>query len=1213
MQYKEELINLILNPEQLDILLSKAAEIIDVINQSDDLSIIQQALTLPENYAILKQVASISDYLDQIAECVVWDFIEYVLKKKADELSISEQDYLQKTLLALHLMHYLYQSNKELYEVFSQLKSDSNKTNFDVVFEQKNDEKIEKITYQFLFDPQKNVWLLKQYFPGVPEGKMVEDRYVLGCVEDSLRHMTPTTLNPFIKKSLFSPLQYCTERHEEKQRKRFFRHQSDGLYPQIKKDYECVSQGMLIFSKLNIIHTVYFNNAKDKPMLMARLLLVDGLFELRNTFKLISYLSYHVKWSLIEDLLEKEPIKKAFLDADTLGLYDIEENCKDLKKLSEFYFEHASLDQTENLKGHLLYSLVLLLSKDDFIKYRNQGKIRLEYPRHCQSLEKLYDAYPTEFQTVLEDMITSGNMINEIPSKEEILNHYLNLFFKHDGAWFNLIRDRENRYSNHKADLLNLAMKTDPQKTVAIIKAMAQEDSQGNQYLPIALDAKEIATLISQSPKACVLLDYDNILETLRQDMFSFEPYGKIRQFDLLYKIIQDIPAIYGEKLLRSGLLFAEKGMPHFQHLSGLGDFGGKNPSDYIHCNFGLLYTALPVPTFMSALAEGLTHNLNVNRLFLKDIFEINLLALAVVLQKFQTIKHLEIALDLNEQNQLNIIKFFALLRETNPGLNYHVQIALGNNKEHLIFLKNYLSQHDDQIITLTIIPGNFWIKSLLNEDASFKQFFDDCIKEICQNTYSLRQINMDEFSKKSIFRMDDDPTYQFEQLPSYSTQLFAIGSPENIVSETEKRLLRNRNIYALNVISSELRHLQNVLELLVWFTMYGLPAEIVLDIFDRLKYQHELPTNLSPYISILNAIKKSRSQQAENNDSPLARIAHKVEELETFVKSTTMQAYYRYKPYKKNINDLETFLNLNKLQEEVVGVITDWFCSDEYLPKLLGELKCIGLINQGLSLETTNGFLLQTEQQLFVEKIFSLMSQSPFILALDGIPLEASCQTMESFSELNNKLNLYQKAVSHSLKLLQREAFVDLQCYGPLSNFLQWKDLSSQLYDGVEFLNVLEKYDADKDLPMGSSFLMSCQNIVHSIFSKESTKLIHFSSEENMLFGNIVLALQKYLLQKAKRKDQQCDRHKHMHKNTLFNLLAPEKIAIFKDSNPRLFLILQIQRERLAASLSKCSVKLMLRHSGLFSSSHQVKKVLDAPIISDYEKQITAFVTQPH
>ena len=71
-----------------------------------------------------------------------------------------------------------------------------------------------------------------------------------------------------------------------------------------------------------------------------------------------------------------------------------------------------------------------------------------------------------------------------------------------------------------------------------------------------------------------------------------------------------------------------------------------------------------------------------------------------------------------------------------------------------------------------------------------------------------------------------------------------------------------------------------------------------------------------------------------------------------------------------------------------------------------------------------------------------------------------------------------------------------------------------------------------------------------------------------------------------------QCDRHKHMHKNELFNLLRPESIAIFKDSNPRLYQILLLQRERLANSITKCSVKLQIRFFGLRSIQHETRTI---------------------
>ena len=314
---------------------------------------------------------------------------------------------------------------------------------------------------------------------------------------------------------------------------------------------------------------------------------------------------------------------------------------------------------------HSLQEWVLALSGDDLVKYISEGKIKLEYPDYSYFIEKLYQTYPAQFPTILEMMITSGKTISDIPRDKEIQKCFVSLFLKHDGQWLNLIYYQKGDVFNHKADLLRLAIKKEPEKTLAIIKAHSLENLEGKSYCPIDLKAEEIANLITEAPQqACMLLDYTNILDTLKQDTISYEPYGELRQFDLLYSILFEIPESYTEKLLRSGILFPEKGMPHFQHLSGLGAFGGKNASGCINNILEKVYQKLPCSTFMAALTEGLKNNPNVNRLFLKEVFDINLTELAKVLSQFQTIKHLEIALSLEKENHNNINDFFNTLRE---------------------------------------------------------------------------------------------------------------------------------------------------------------------------------------------------------------------------------------------------------------------------------------------------------------------------------------------------------------------------------------------------------------------------------------------------------------------------------------------------------------------------------------------------------------------
>jgi hypothetical protein len=152
----------------------------------------------------------------------------------------------------------------------------------------------------------------------------------------------------------------------------------------------------------------------------------------------------------------------------------------------------------------------------------------------------------------------------------------------------------------------------------------------------------------------------------------------------------------------------------------------------------------------------------------------------------------------------------------------------------------------------------------------------------------------------------------------------------------------------------------------------------------------------------------------------------------------------------------------------------------------------------------------------------------------------------------------------------------------------LAWERLGSQAFDGFEFGEVLKRYSPN-----------------------DETNQTDFSDEEKEHFTKVTQVLRKYLNQKEKPKEKQCDRHKHIHKNELFKLLQSENIALFKETKPRLYQIIKMQRERLAASISKCSTKLMLRTCGLFSIHHQEKKAFDAERIADCEKQITNYMTQ--
>ncbi len=1183
MKYKEELIQLILDKEKLSSILNKASAILEIFSQSNDVESIKQELTKSDHYAILKQTADISDYLKKVGDSIVVEFIDELL----DQLNLNEKfSSLEKQYIAIRVMNHLYHNNKELYEFFSQKKSDKQTSTFDVIYGQKSNETIDSIRYQFLFDSQNNTWQVQRFAAGLSKAEVITDWYVLQTMEKVLANIKPETLNPFLKNALNSCLEIYEKDYQRNQKKTLIKqivtNQGKELIPLIKLSSDQVFQNSDLVNKINIIHSTYFHNAETKPVLMTNLLLEEGTFELNNNFSLIGFLSNYAEWAAIEKLFEKESVKRSLLDAEFYDFYRIQEAAKDLSAFSQFFFEHASQEQLKNSNVNSFKKWVLALSGDDLVKYMSEGKIKLEYPDYSYFIEALYKTYPAQFSTILEMMLTSGKSISDIPRNQEIQQCFVNLFLKHDGQWLNLIYHSKGDVYNHKADLLCLAIKKEPEKTLAIIKAHSEERSNGKRYCPIDLKAEEIANLIKQAPQqACILLDYANILDTLKQDTISYEPYGELRRFDLLYNILFNIPESYAEKLLRSGILFPEKGMPHFQYLSGLGAFGGKNPSDFINNILERVYQKLPCSTFMAALKEGLEHNQNVNRLFLKEVFDINLMELAKVLSPFQNIKHLELALSLEKENQNNIIDFFNTLRESNPYLNYHIQVKLTDDMEQFLFLTNYLSESKDQISSLTIAPDGFSIRSKLldKENPSFKKFFDNCIKEICQNNSILRKISINGFSSSILIfsRRNTSSSYRFDDFPAYNMHLFAIDNTETMAAEADmgsKNLLkRNRTLQALKVLSNKISSFQNILEILPWLELSSLPAEAIIEIFDHLKYQHRLPTTIPAYRKLLDIIQKlEESKLSEDKGSSLEKnIEHGLYKAISFLNTTTVKAYYRYKPHKEDIQILERFLNIDKVQERVVKAISDWFDNEERpnLPAMLNSVK-------KLNLEIDNPSSLKAI-------LFAKRSALPLIEELDGIPTEND-KSSEYFCEIRNTLHYYQKSITRCTKSLRREPYVAFQREGAINNLLAWKDLSAQSFAGSEFLEVLK-------------------GINHT----------DFSDKERVIFDEITKALSLYLKQKNKPKNMQCDKHKHLHKNELFNLLRPENISIFKDSNPRLYQILLSQRERLANSVSKCSVKLQLRFFGLFSIQHEKKQLHDAGIISNYQEQIQSKCLTQH
>ncbi|MBA2711355.1 MAG: hypothetical protein H0U57_12285 [Tatlockia sp.] len=1206
MKLKKELTlkNLILDTENLAQFINKAASHIDVINQSNDLELIKQELKEPENYAILKQVAELSDYLDELSGSVAVKFIDYVMDHKINPSDSQETSPLLNYLIAAQLMYTLYESNQDLYNLFSQPVENMSRLPFDVSYEPHLNPERDKVIYQFQFNPQKGSWDLYRFLPGNSEGEIIntEKNYVISKqMKTWLNGITPETLNPFIQKCLFKTIESTENYKQKKEQKKLLKKTFDlhinELSSKIENHYQSILKNVPELNKINFIHTTFFENVEKKPKLMVDLLLVDGIFELKNNFNLISFLAKSIEWDQLKALLDKESIQNALLKADFYALHVFSENFPiGLSKLSKIYFEKASKEQLNNLEGYLLSQWAKSLSKDDFVKFRKEGKIRLEYPEYSHSIVELYKNFPEDFSNILEEMISSGKSIGDLPRDAEIFKHYVDLFLKYKGEWFNLIPYRKGDVYNHRADLLAAAMQTNPEKTVEIIKSLSVKDSLGNNNFPASFNAEEIAKIIAKSPlNACVLLDYKNILDSLRDDSFSFKPYGKIRHFDHIYQLLRGLPASYGEKLLRNGLLFPEKGMPHFHHLSGLGLFGGKNPSGSIEPIFSLLYKNLPCSTFMDAVSEGLEKNSRVNRLFFMDIWNINLMDLSKVLIKFDSIKDVEIALELIPDNRKSIIQFFDGMKKTNPELKFHIKVKLSRNKDEFEFLKNYLTETNSQIITLTIIPEDYWVKSKLldKKKPEFKQFFDNCLKTISENNPFLQKISINGLSK-SMFS-ENSEEYQFKELPLFNTKIFAIDNTDGFHKldkneQSGKLLLRNKNIHALYDISTKIRHFQNVLELLPWLQIKGLPAEIMVKIFDRLNYQHSSSKKFSPYLSILKTIENSKKLEEEAKEGHfISQLASGLIKMEGLLKVKSMEAYYRYKPQNENIDILEKFFDFEKLQNRVVEAITDWFIEERRpdLPELLSQFDL-------LSKALTN---LNAPSHFTKE-----LSKLPLVLELDGIPTLDSNQASLDFCSVKSDLQNYQKAIKNSLKNQQNEAVIALQCHGPLKKAL-WKDLSLKSFDGIEMLAVLKQYDPHKDVYQSSNWL---KKIGSHIFKD-------LDSTEKVLFNKILVALNKYLNQKEKPIEKQCDKHKHQHKNHLFELIKPENIEIYKESKPRLYQILETQRERLANSISKCSVKILLKHSGLFSNLHEQKKAIDKEAASTYEEQINNRIAQLH
>ncbi|MBA3537120.1 MAG: hypothetical protein H0T84_11005, partial [Tatlockia sp.] len=457
MKYKEELNQLILDKEKLGSILNKASDILDVLNQSDDLELIKEELTKPEHYSCLRQAADISDYFVEVGDSVVIDFID----NASSQLDLSEKlSSLDIKFIAIRLMGHLYHNNKELYDFFSQKKSNKVSSTFDVVYDPHFD-KVETIKYQFLFDSQNNSWQVQRFSPELPKGEIITDWYALKTIEIVLANIRPETLNPFLKNALHFSLQTLEDSYQRQQQDNQIEqsHTNQGieLIPLIKKfcDEEFPSKDLM--DKIDILHRSFFNNAQSKPELMSKLLLEEGIFELKNKFSLISFLANYAKWTEIEKLLEKDSVKRSLLNGDYYDFHTLQESKMDLSTLCKFFFEQANQEQLKNFDVNSLHQWILALSGDELIKYINEGKIKLEYPRYCYFIEDLYKAYPAHFQTILDLMLASGHIISDIPRDNEIQKCFMKLFLKHDGQWLNLISHQKRDVYNHKADLLLLA------------------------------------------------------------------------------------------------------------------------------------------------------------------------------------------------------------------------------------------------------------------------------------------------------------------------------------------------------------------------------------------------------------------------------------------------------------------------------------------------------------------------------------------------------------------------------------------------------------------------------------------------------------------------------------------------------------------------------------------------------------------------------------
>lgn len=1108
--------NLVSNTEQLANLLDTAAQVKEWCEAKNFQKLMDQ-FAFCQLSDFLDDLASVSNLIHQIRNHVVYDFIDYFFGSQLHPTLMS--------LIAIRLQLLLDNKYGDLYEKFNELKDSGNKPDIEIIFKPIN-EILSQPTYQVLFDVKNRIWEVSRFSPENKIAQIVKHWQVDECLSTAFSHLTKETLNPFIKKTLFLVLQDYEYNYQRKEKLK--------------------TRKALFAKKYNYLHEYIMTFSSD---------LHENLKQYQNVnyiFDIISFVSNHAQWCEARNLLEKDSIKQVLLQTTNFEFSSF--LTKPARQcISKIILDGLSHNQLEKLKRHELNELCFALPKEEFANYLEQGKIKFDYPRFCHEIEDLYKSYPDLFPTLLRQMIVSGKIIGDLPRgdcittdkyQQGMLEHYVNLLFHYKGAWFYLIKNDEDSIHNHRLDLLCFAMKKDPNKTIGLLSHLAYLDENKDKCLPITLTAEELSIRIEELPQLYVLLEFANISNTLKHDSKTIMSDGKIRRFDQLYRIVCNIPPLYASKLLGKGIFFSEIGMSQFHHSSEAGLIPPWNPGESISANFAKLHHILPPFIFYYSLERGLKNNKNVDSLFLKDIFNIDLMELEKVLKQFQHIKYLELGLSPDKDNLDNIIIFFNAMKKNNPHLDYHLQLMLTKKIKPFEFICNYLAGNHIKIKSLNILSKDKWVNETLlyTEKSSFKNLFEDCIRNICEKNHILRRITF-----------SDITDLQLTRFPLYNTSMYSIFDSNG---ETESLILRNRNISALRCLSDNIRQYRNILELLPWLSLNHdcINAEIIKKIFN-----------------VMMSLQKQPSSMAD-------------------IKAMNMNAWYYYKPHKKTIDNLANFLLLDHLQHEVITAINNWFDANKRkdVSTILSDFKKHEQIIEFLEKYDRNS--------LEIRKLQEEKSRLELVHQIDGIYREEvyfsenNARATKDYCELINKLNYYQKALAICLKRETFQAYISLQCEGPINNTAYWNDLSRQRFDGEEFSQVLARYNQHQDIQKSDKFLKDIRNKVFS----------DFKDEEYDLFRKILAVCNNYLLKKSlNSKDRQT------FKNQLFQLIKPDKIAIFEKSRPRLYCILRSQRQRLAASIDRCSLKSTLSSHGLFSLNHHKNKMLNKSKIFDLKEKI--------